>query len=329
MSDRVAAPELRFDVYIDRSDRRLALRADVLAGLTAEPKELSPKWFYDAWGSTLFEDITHLPEYYLTSRERSILVAHARDIAELTRANTLVELGSGSSEKTRLLLDAMVAAGHLKRFIPFDVSEPALRDSAARIADEYRGLEIHAVVGDFERHIGRLPEGQRRLVAFLGSSVGNLVAEHRARFLAELREYLNPVEALLLGTDLVKDPARLEAAYNDSGGVTAEFNRNVLAVINRELRANFDLARFEHVARWDDEREWMDIGLRSTVDQRVGIEDLGLTVEFGAGEEMRTEISDKFRRDGVEAELAAAGLELRDWWTDPARDFALSLSFAV
>lgn len=329
MTERVAAPDLRFDVYIDRSDRRLALRADVLAGLTAKPKELPPKWFYDAWGSTLFEDITRLPEYYLTSRERSILAAHARDIAELTRANTLVELGSGSSEKTRLLLDAMVEAGHLKRFVPFDVSEPALRESAARIADEYRGLEIHAVVGDFERHISRLPEGHRRLVAFLGSSVGNLVGEQRRRFVAQLRAYLNAGEALLLGTDLVKDPVRLEAAYNDSRGVTAEFNRNVLAVINRELRASFDLSRFEHVARYDADYEWMDIGLRSTSDQKVRVDDLGLVVHFAAGEEMRTEISDKFRRGGIEAELAQAGLELRHWWTDPAGDFALSLSFAV
>ena len=324
-----AAPTITVDVHLDRADRRLALRADVLAGLTSEPKSLPPKWFYDAWGSTLFEDITRLPEYYLTARERAILVEHAGEIAELTRANTLVELGSGSSEKTRLLLDAMVAAGHLRRFVPFDVSEPALRESAARIADEYRDIEVHAVVGDFERHLGLLPEGHRRLVAFLGSSVGNLVDEERARFLAELRAYLEPGEALLLGTDLVKDRARLEAAYDDARGVTAEFNRNVLAVVNRELHANFDLQRFEHVARWNPEREWMELLLRSTAAQTVTVGDLGLQASFAEGEEMQTEISDKFRREGVAAEVAAAGFELRRWWTDPDGDFALSLSYAA
>jgi L-histidine N-alpha-methyltransferase len=329
MADGVGAPALQVDVYIDRSDRRLALRADVLAGLTATPKALPPKWFYDAWGSTLFEDITRLPEYYLTSRERAILRAHAGEIAELTRANTLVELGSGSSEKTRLLLDAMVGAGHLRRFVPFDVSEPALRESAARIADEYRGIEVHGVVGDFERHIEQLPAGHRRLVAFLGSSIGNLVPEERSRFLAELRDYLDPGEALLLGTDLVKDVRRLERAYNDSRGVTAEFNRNVLAVINRELHADFDLQQFAHVARFNPEREWIEMFLRSETDQTATIADLGLRVGFVAGEEMQTEISDKFRRPAVEAELDAAGFELRCWWTDPDGEFALSLSFAA
>jgi len=329
MSGGTWTPTVTVDVHIDRAERRLALRADVLAGLTSVPKALPPKWFYDAWGSTLFEDITRLPEYYLTSRERTILVERAGEIAELTRANTLVELGSGSSEKTRLLLDAMVRAGHLRRFVPFDVSEPALRESAPRIADEYRGIEVHAVVGDFERHIGRLPEGHRRLVAFLGSSVGNLVGEERARFLADLRRYFDPGEALLLGTDLVKDPARLEAAYDDSRGITAEFNRNVLAVVNRELHANFDLQRFQHVARYDTEHEWIEILLRSTRDQLVIVRDLGLEVEFAAGEEMQTEISDKFRREGVVAEVSAAGFELRHWWTDPDGDFALSLCFAA
>lgn len=329
MTGEASTPTITIEVHIDRAERRLALRADVLSGLTSEPKALPPKWFYDAWGSTLFEDITRLPEYYLTSRERAILAERAGEIAELTRANTLVELGSGSSEKTRLLLDAMVQAGHLRRFVPFDVSEPALRESAARIADEYRGVEVHAVVGDFERHIGHLPEGHRRLVAFLGSSVGNLVGPHRARFLAELREYLDPGEALLLGTDLVKDPQRLEAAYNDSRGVTAEFNRNVLAVVNRELHANFDLQRFEHVARYNPEREWVEILLRSTDDQIVTVADLGLQVRFETGELMQTEISDKFRREGVAAEVSAAGFELRRWWTDSDGDFALSLCFAA
>jgi L-histidine N-alpha-methyltransferase len=329
MGERTATVPVKVDVYIDRAERRLALRADVLTGLTSTPKALPPKWFYDAWGSTLFEDITRLPEYYLTSRERSILVERAPEIARLTKANTLVELGSGSSEKTRLLLDSMVEAGHLRRFVPFDVSEPALRESSARIAEEYRGVEVHAVVGDFERHIRRLPEGHRRLVAFLGSSIGNLVGEERLRFLTELRDYLDPGEALLLGADLVKDPARLDAAYNDSRGVTAEFNRNVLAVVNRELHADFDLRRFEHVARYNREQEWVELFLRSLASQTVTVTDLGLRVEFAAGEELLTEISDKFRPQAVEAELAAAGFALRHWWTDPDGDFALSLSFAT
>ena len=225
--------------------------------------------------------------------------------------------------------DIEVGDNYLKRYIPIDVSERVVRDAAEQLVEDYDGLKVHGVVGDFERHIGRLPEGRHRLVAFLGSSIGNLVGEERARFLAELREYVQPGEALLLGTDLVKDPARLDEAYNDSHGVTAEFNRNVLAVVNRELHANFDLQRFTHVARYNPEAEWVELFLRSDIDQTVTIGDLGLAVPFATGEEMLTEISDKFRREGVVAELQAAGFELRRWWTDPHEDFALSLALAV
>jgi len=329
MSDGASPATLQVDVYLTPEDRLQALRDDVREGLTSTPKELPPKWFYDERGSALFEEITRLPEYYLTSCERSILAEHADDVARLTAANTLVEPGSGSSEKTRLLLDAMVEAGHLRRFVPFDVSEQALREAAAAIAQEYPAIEVHGVVGDFEHHLVRLPEGRRRLFAFLGSSIGNLTGEQRAGFLAALHGLLGPGEALLLGADLVKDPARHEQAYNDTQGVTAAFNRNVLSVVNRELGGDFDPRRFTHVARWDAENEWVEMVLRSDVVQRVRVGALELEVGFEAGEEMRTEISDKFRRSGLQAELDDAGFELAHWWEDPAGDFALSLSFSA
>jgi L-histidine Nalpha-methyltransferase len=329
VSDDGGQALLQVDVYLSSEDRLKALRKDARAGLTSTPKALPPKWFYDERGSALFDEITRLPEYYLTECERGILKEHAVDIAKLTEANTLLEPGSGSSEKTRLLLDAMVEAGHLRRFVPFDVSEQALREAASAIAAEYPGIEVHGVVGDFEHHLALLPEGRRRLFAFLGSSVGNLTGEQRRRFLRALHELLAPGEALLLGADLVKDAARLEAAYNDSHGVTAAFNKNVLAVINRELGGDFDLDCFTHVARWDPVAEWMEMLLRSDVEQMVRVEALDLDVRFAAGEEMRTEISDKFRRDDLSRELADAGFDLRHWWEDPGGDFALSLSFSA
>jgi L-histidine Nalpha-methyltransferase len=302
------------------------LRADARAGLTASPKVLPPKWFYDEEGCRLFDEITQLPEYYPTRTERAILAARAGDIAASTSADTLVELGSGTSEKTRLLLDALSAQGSLRRFVPFDVSEPTLRDAAAAIELEYPGVEVHAVVGDFERHLDRLPAGGTRLVAFLGSTIGNLDPAGRARFYRSLAAGLGPDDALLLGTDLVKDSRRLEAAYDDDAGVTAAFNRNVLAVLNRELAADFVPERFAHVAKWDPGEEWIEMRLRSQATQTVRVDELDLDVEFADGEEMRTEISAKFRRQRVEAELAAAGLALTAWWTDPDGDFALSLS---
>jgi L-histidine Nalpha-methyltransferase len=302
------------------------LRADARAGLTASPKVLPPKWFYDEEGCRLFDEITQLPEYYPTRTERAILAARAGDIAASTSADTLVELGSGTSEKTRLLLDALSAQGSLRRFVPFDVSEPTLRDAAAAIELEYPGVEVHAVVGDFERHLDRLPAGGTRLVAFLGSTIGNLDPAGRARFYKSLAAGLGPDDALLLGTDLVKDTERLEAAYDDDAGVTAAFNRNVLAVLNRELAADFVPERFAHVAKWDPGEEWIEMRLRSQATQTVRVDELDLDVEFADGEEMRTEISAKFRRQRVEAELAAAGLALTAWWTDPDGDFALSLS---
>ena len=298
---------------------------DVLAGLAATPKWLSPVWFYDEVGSRLFEEITRLPEYYLTRAERSILVASADEIAARARADTLVELGSGTSEKTRLLLDAMAAAGALRRFVPLDVSEEVLREAAVDVAASY-GIEVHAVVGDFSSHLGDVPGEGRRLVAFLGSTIGNLVPEERARFLASLRETLREGDTFLLGTDLVKDRARLLAAYDDAAGVTARFNRNVLSVLNAELRGDFDPEAFDHVACWDEERRWIEMRLRSRRDQVVELAAVGRTVHFAAGEEVRTEVSAKFTPGQVEAELAAAGLRVDRGWTDPAGDFLLTLA---
>ena len=314
------------DVHLGPDDLREALEADARAGLTSAPKDLPPKYFYDDRGSQLFDDITRLSEYYPTRAEREILAARADEIAVLTGADTLVELGSGTSEKTRLLLDALARAGRLRRFVPFDVSETTLRDAARDIAAEHPGADVHAVVGDFEHHLDRLPGGGRRVVAFLGGTIGNLAPTIRARFLASVRAGLGPDDSFLLGTDLVKDPARLVAAYDDAAGVTAEFNRNLLHVLNRELGADFSPESFDHVARWSVDDEWIEMRLRSSVDQVVKVPQLDLVVEFEAGEEMRTEISAKFRRQGVERELDDAGLVLREWWTDPAGDFALSLS---
>ncbi|MGK5111587.1 L-histidine N(alpha)-methyltransferase [Geodermatophilus sp. CPCC 205506] len=308
------------------ADAAAALRADALAGLTARPKSLPPRWFYDARGSELFDEITRLPEYYPTRAERAVLTAHAAEIAAGSRADVLVELGSGTSEKTRLLLTALRDAGTLRRFVPCDVDPSVLRAAGAAITAEYPGVEVAAVVGDFTRHLRELPRSGRRLVAFLGSTIGNLEPEPRAAFLAELAGTLQPGDSFLLGTDLVKDRGRLLRAYDDAAGVTAEFNRNVLAVLNRELGASFDPATFEHVALWDDEREWIEMRLRSRVDQVVHVAALDLDVPFTAGEELRTEVSAKFRREGVAAELAAAGLALTHWWTDPDGDFAVSLS---
>jgi L-histidine N-alpha-methyltransferase len=303
-----------------------ALRADALAGLTATPKTLSPKWFYDERGSELFEKITLLPEYYPTRAERAILRAASGEIAAATGAATLVELGSGSSEKTHLLLDALRDAGTLRSYVPLDVSESALISAANRVLASYPGLSVTAVVSDFEEHLGLPAADGARLVAFLGSTIGNLLPAERVAFLARLRSGLSEGDALLLGTDLVKDPAVLVAAYDDPAGVTAAFNKNVLAVLNAELGADFDRDAFDHVAIWDAGAEWIEMRLRSILDQRVTLPAIGLAVDFAEGEEMRTEVSAKFRRGGVEAELTAAGFVMRSWWTDDDGQFGLSLS---
>lgn len=315
-----------FDVHLDPGALAEQLASDVRAGLTSTPKTLQPKYFYDARGSELFDRITRLSEYYPTRTERLILDERVAEIAAVTRAETLIELGSGTSEKTRLLLRALREAGTLRRFVPFDVDPAVLKDASAAVAEEFRPIEVSPIVGDFEQHLGELPGGQRRLLAFLGSTIGNLDPGQRAEFLVDVRRTLAAGDAFLLGTDLVKAPERLVAAYDDAEGVTAEFNKNVLAVLNRELDADFDPDAFEHVAIWDARNEWVEMRLRSVRAQTVRVGALDLDVAFAQGEEMRTEISAKFRRETVTAELADAGLRLTHWWTDPAGDFALSLS---
>ena len=319
-------PTVPADVHLDPGALAAQMASDVRAGLTSTPRTLPPKYFYDARGSELFDEITRLPEYYPTRAERSILEARVDDIVALTDAETLIELGSGTSEKTRLLLRALTAAGSLRRFVPFDVDPVVLEEASEAVAREFPRLTVEPVVGDFEQHLGVLPRGPRRLLAFLGSTIGNLEPDQRARFLADVRGTLGDGDAFLLGTDLVKDPARLVAAYDDAQGVTAAFNKNVLAVLDRELGADFKPEAFEHRAVWDEQQEWIEMRLESVEDQRVHVGALDLDVEFAAGEQLRTEISAKFRRAGVVRELAAAGLRVTQWWTDPQDDFALSLS---
>ncbi|MET7686850.1 L-histidine N(alpha)-methyltransferase [Streptomyces sp. NPDC005483] len=300
-----------------------ALRADVLKGLHHTPKTLPPKWFYDAHGSELFEQITELPEYYPTRAEREILVARSGEIAAATGARTLVELGSGSSEKTRYLLDALTG---LHTYVPVDVSESALTQAGHALIAQRPELSVHALIADFTGGLTLPGTPGPRLVAFLGGTIGNLLPVERAAFLSSVRSLLSPGDALLLGTDLVKDENVLVRAYDDAAGVTAAFNKNVLTVVNRELGADFDPGAFDHVALWDAENEWIEMRLRSRTEQTVKVPALDLAVDFAADEELYTEISAKFRKEGVRDELSAAGLELEHWWTDSEGRFALSLS---
>ena len=324
----MTAPVL--EIYLSDADAAAALRHDARVGLSATPKWLPPKWFYDARGSELFEQITMLPEYYPTRTERQLLRHTVTEIAARAAADTLVELGSGSSEKTRLLLDALTATGSLQRFVPLDVSESALRGAMTAVAREYPRLAVHGVVGDFTQHLELLPAAQsgRRLVVFLGGTIGNLMPDERAAFFTALRAALFPGELLLLGAGLVTDPAIMVAAYDDAAGVTAEFNRNVLHVLNRELNADFDLAAFDHVALWDATHEWIEMRLQARRTVTVQVPALGMTVQYAQGEQMRTEVSTKFRRAGLGAELLAAGFADQRWWTDPDDRFALVLAEA-
>ncbi|HLU59857.1 MAG TPA: L-histidine N(alpha)-methyltransferase [Pseudonocardia sp.] len=317
------------DIHLTVADADAALRADARAGLTAHPKHLPPTWFYDARGSALFERITELPEYFPTRTERALLERTADAIAITSGADTIVELGSGSSAKTRLLLDAFRRARSLRRYVPQDVSEPALREAMSALAADYPGLQLHGVVGDFTAHLDRLPAEGRRMVAFLGGTIGNLLPAQRAEFLRALRAALRPGEAVLLGTGLVVDPAVLVPAYDDAAGVTAEFNRNVLHVLNRELGADFDVEAFAHKALWDARNEWIEMRLVAQRAMTVALAELGLTVRFAAGEEMCTEVSAKFRRPGVRAMVEQAGFAVVDSWADPDERMALTLARAV
>jgi len=312
--------------YLGAGDER-ALADDVLDGLTRPFKELPPKHFYDAAGADLFDRICEQPEYYPTRTERAILVERSAEIAALTGASELVELGSGTAVKTRILLQAMADAGTLERYVPIDVTEGMVRDVAEQLVEEHPGLAVHGIVGDFERHLQHVPEPDGpRIVAFLGGTLGNFTPGSRRRFLRQLAKLLRPQDFLLLGTDLVKDPAIIEAAYDDAAGVTAAFNRNVLKVVNAELDADFDPEAFEHVAFYDHEREWLEMRLRASRKMSVHIGALGLDIDFAPREELRTEISAKFTPERLRDDLAAAGLELAELLTDTDRMFALSLS---
>jgi L-histidine N-alpha-methyltransferase len=322
------AGDLRIDVHVGSGSQR-SLPDDVLDGLTRPFKELPPKHLYDARGAELFDQICELPEYYPTRTERAILDDCAELMVHRTGMAELVELGSGTAAKTRVLLSAMERAGTLWRYVPFDVAEQVVRDCGAALADEYPSLAIHGIVGDFERHLGQIPppeDGRPRVVAFLGGTIGNFPPGARRRFLRSLSRLLSRGDYLLLGTDLVKDVDVLEAAYDDSEGVTAEFNRNVLHVLNRELDADFPTELFEHVAFFDPDREWIEMRLRARRACHVRVDALDLEIEFARGEELRTEISAKFTRDRVTADFEACGLELAEWFTDDEGLFALSLA---
>ncbi len=317
---------LRVDIHLTAQDLRAALEDDVRRGLGESPKSIPPVWFYDEEGSRLFERITQLPEYYPTRAERALLVKHAPEIARQAPSDTLVELGAGACDKTRVLLDAMRAAGPLTRYIPFDVSDEFLREAATGLVDEYEGLEVHAVVGDFHQHLNEIPSLGSRLVAFLGGTIGNLEPAARRRFLFDLNCTMSASDHLLLGTDLVKDPRRILAAYDDAEGVTAAFNRNVLNVLNRALGAHFDVSTFEHVARWNAEERWIEMRLRSLDDQVVPIDVLGMEVTFTAGEELLTEISAKFTPEEVERELLQADFVVDGMWGAEEGEFLLTLA---
>ena len=316
---------VRVDVLRDEADGRPALYEVTLRSLRADVKALPAVWLYDERGSRLYDGITQLPDYYLPHRESEILRDRASTIAKRTQARTLVELGAGSANNIRLLLDELDAAGTLERFVPLDVSEQTLRASAQAIAAAYPRVIVHAIGGDVERDLGALPGDARRLVAFLGSTIGNLYPEQRGRFLTTLTTGLARDDALVLGIDLVKNVARLESAYNDSGGVTEAFVRNALAAVNGELEATFEQRRFVYDAHWDPEHEWMDIGLRAREAHTVRVHELELDVAFEAGEPLRIEISAKFRREQFELEASQAGLRVESWWTDRAGDFAVAL----
>ncbi|HMI22057.1 MAG TPA: L-histidine N(alpha)-methyltransferase [Gaiellaceae bacterium] len=309
------------------TEERTPLYEATLRSLQAEVKELPAVWLYDEHGSRLYEEITRLPDYYLPRREGEILRARAAGIAKRTQARMLVELGAGNAKNIRLLLDALESAGTLERFVPLDVSEQTLRASAEAIAAAYPRISVEPIVGDFERDLDLLPEGGWRLVAFLGSTIGNLYPDQRSRLLTALADALAPGDALLVGVDLVKDVARLKAAYNDPQGVTELFVRNALTAVNRELDATFDQRRFLYGAHWDPEHEWMDIGFRAREAHAVSIRRLGIELTFERDEPLRVEVSSKFRRESFELEAALAGLRVESWWTDRAGDFAVALLF--
>jgi L-histidine N-alpha-methyltransferase len=314
------------DVHLSPQAVRARMRADAIAGLQSEQKSIPPVWFYDERGSQLFEEITRLPEYYPTRADRHLLEAYAPTIAELSKADTLVELGAGACEKTRVLLDALHELGTLARYVPFDVSDEFLRDAASTLSEEYDSLAVHLVIGDFSEHLAQIPTEGRRMVAFLGGTIGNLDPAQRARFLFDLNCTMSSGDSFLLGADLVKDRRRLIAAYNDAAGVTAQFNRNVLLVLNKQLGGDFDPDLFAHVALWNEEEQWIEMRLRALEPTVVTLKEAGISVRFDEGEEILTEISAKFTPERIEEELAAAGFVVDGMWGADEGEFSLTLA---
>ncbi len=317
------------DVHLSPEEVRRQMRADALTGLQGAEKSIPPVWFYDERGSRLFEEITSLPEYYPTRAERALLEEHAPAIAELAKADTLVELGAGACDKTRVLLNALQDTGLLSRYVPFDVSDEFLRSAAATLSEEYRALDIHLVIGDFHQHLAQIPTEGRRMVAFLGGTIGNLDPAQRARFLFDLNCVMSSDDSLLLGTDLVKDRKRLVAAYDDPTGITADFNRNVLHVLNEQLGGDFDPDRFGHVAVWNEDEQWIEMRLRANEATDVSLAGAGITVRFDEGEDLLTEISAKFTPERITRELAEAGFVVEGMWGAEDGEFLLSLAHPI
>jgi L-histidine N-alpha-methyltransferase len=314
------------DIHLSPDEVRQRMRADALSGLRADAKSIPPVWFYDERGSQLFEQITRLPEYYPTRAERLLLEEYAPTIAELSKADTLVELGAGACNKTRVLLSALQQFGTLAKYVPFDVSDEFLRDAASSLSGEYDGLAVHLVIGDFSEHLAEIPIDGRRMVAFLGGTIGNLDPAQRARFLFDLNCSMSSNDSLLLGADLVKDRGRLVAAYDDAAGVTAEFNKNVLRVLNVQLGGNFDPDLFTHVALWNEEEQWIEMRLQAEEAAEITLEDAGISVNLAKGEEILTEISAKFTPARIEEELGAAGFVIDGMWGAAEGEFLLTLA---
>jgi len=320
----------RFAIDALRSESAYATLADdIRAGMASTPKSIPCKYLYDDRGSKLFDAICDLPEYYPTRTEQGLLEDVADEIVERTQPADIIELGSGTSRKTRMLLNAVQRAGLSARYIPLDVNEWMLRRTAMTLVREYPKLRVHAIVGDYSRGLDRLPVGTGRLVLFLGSTLGNLTPQATAAFLADVRAHVDAGDHFLLGVDLVKPIDVLEAAYNDSAGVTAQFSCNILQVVNRELEATFDLQRFKHIAYFNPQESQIEIFLEAQKAHAVSIAKLGMTVPFAAGERVHTEISRKFTREGVDRDLIAAGFALERWYTPANGYFGLALARAV
>ena len=323
---------LQLDRYLPPDLLKNALRADAREGLTGAPKRIPSKWLFDSKGSELWGKITQLPEYYPFRAERDILQTVADEIAATTQASSVIELGSGFADKIIILLHALRRAGTIRTYTSIDISELSLMAAGSRLIAEYPDLSVRAVLADFETQaevIAKYDYPSPRLVLFLGGTIGQFTPAQRAEFLRKLHSVFRQDDMLLLGVDLVKDPAELMLAYDDPAGVSTAFNKNLLAVLNAQVGADFDLDTFDYIVTWDDEAERLAMWEESRIDQAVRLSEIDLSVKLAAGERIWTAISTKFRRDGIEAELDHAGFSPQRWWTDPDGRYALSLSRLV